>query len=108
MSLTGTAFINHTIEELLSLCRGSYVVLTGPTSPLSPVLFDFGIDAICGTKVVNMENVKCFVMQAAIFKQIKHQGVRLITMTADVDPPEVWGSRYRQPCLTGHQEAFCN
>ena len=74
VSLTGTAFINHTIEELLSLCRDSYVVLTGPTSPLTPVLFDFGIDAICGTQVVNVDNVERFVMQAAIFKQIRHQG----------------------------------
>ncbi|MGC8658703.1 MAG: Rossmann-like domain-containing protein [Desulfomonilaceae bacterium] len=83
VSLTGTAFINHTIEDLLGLCKDSYVVLTGPTSPLSPVLFDFGIHAICGTKVVNVENVERFVMQAAIFKQIKGNGVRLLTMTAD-------------------------
>jgi uncharacterized protein (DUF4213/DUF364 family) len=82
VSLTGTAFINHTIEELLGFCRDSYVVLTGPTSPLSPVLFDFGISAICGTQVVNVENVERFVMQAAIFKQIRHQGVRLLTMMA--------------------------
>lgn len=82
VSLTGTAFINHTIEELLSFCKDSYVVLTGPTSPLSPVLFDFGISAICGTQVVNVENVERFVMQAAIFKQIRHQGVRLLTMMA--------------------------
>ena len=80
VSLTGTAFINHTIEDLLSLCRNSYVVLTGPTSPLSPVLFDFGISAICGTRVANAEEVLRFISQAATFKQIHGHGVRLLTM----------------------------
>ena len=78
--LTGTAFINHTLEDLLSLCRDSYVVLTGPTSPLSPILFDFGISAICGTRVANAEEVVRFISQAATFKQIHGHGVRLLTM----------------------------
>lgn len=80
VSLTGTSFINHTIEELLGFCRDSYVVLTGPTSPLSKVLFDFGVSAICGTQVLNAEEVGRSVMQAAIFKQIRRKGVRLLTM----------------------------
>jgi len=79
--LTGTAFINHTIEQLLSLCSGSYMVLAGPTSPLTPVLFDFGIDVICGTKVVDADEVICHVMQAASFKQIHGHGVRLLTLS---------------------------
>lgn len=87
VSLTGTAFINHTIEDLLSLCRGSYVVLTGPTSPLSPVLFNFGISAICGTRVANAEEVIRFISQAATFKQLHGHGVRLLTMTRPGSTP---------------------
>lgn len=86
VSLTGTAFINHTIEELLSLCRDSYVVLTGPTSPLTPVLFDFGISAICGTRVADTDEVIRYVSQAATFKQIHGHGVRLLTMTRPETP----------------------
>jgi len=81
--LTGTTFINHTLEDLLALCRGSYVVLTGPTSPLSPLLFEYGIDAICGTRVVNAEEVVRYVSQAATFRQIHGHGVRLLTMTRE-------------------------
>jgi len=81
--LTGTAFINHTLEDLLALCRDSYVVLTGPTSPLSPVLFEFGIDAICGTRVVDADEVTRFVSQAATFQQIHGHGVRLLTLTRE-------------------------
>lgn len=81
--LTGTAFINHTLEDLLALCRDSYVVLTGPTSPLSPVLFEFGIDAICGTRVVDADEVARYVSQAATFQQIHGHGVRLLTLARE-------------------------
>jgi hypothetical protein len=45
--------------------------------------FDFGISANCGTQIVNVEDVERFVMQAAIFQQIRRQGVRLLTMMRD-------------------------
>lgn len=83
VSLTGTAFINHTIEELLALCRDAYVVLTGPTSPLAPVLFDFGIHAICGTRVTDEAEVVRHISQGACFKQLRGHGVRLLTMVKD-------------------------
>ncbi|MFC1968281.1 Rossmann-like domain-containing protein [Chloroflexota bacterium] len=79
IGITGTAFTNHTIEHLLSLCRPeAYVVLLGGTAPLSPILFDYGVDAISGTKVVNPEAVLHCVSQGATFRQIK--GIRLLTM----------------------------
>jgi len=79
--LTGTALINHTLEGLLALCKGAYVVLTGPSSPLSPVLFDFGVHAICGTRVTDAREVERYITQAATFKQLRRHGVRLLTMT---------------------------
>ena len=54
VGITGTSFTNHTLEQLLELCNpDAYVVILGDTTPLSTVLFDYGIDAISGTKVVN-------------------------------------------------------
>ena len=79
VGITGTAFTNHTIEHLLSLCRPeAYVIVLGATAPLSPVLFDWGVNAISGTKVVNPEATLRCVSQGATFRQIK--GIRLITM----------------------------
>ncbi len=79
VGITGTAFTNHTIEHLLGLCHPeAYVVILGPTTPLSPVLFDYGVDAISGTKIVDAEAVLCSVSQGAIFRQIK--GIRLLTI----------------------------
>jgi len=79
VGITGTAFTNHTIEHLLGLCRPeAYVIILGGTAPLSPVLFNYGVDAISGTKVVNPEVVLRCVSQGATFRQVK--GVRLLTM----------------------------
>jgi len=78
VGITGTSFINHTIEGLLNLCKGAYVLLVGPTSPLSPILFDHGIDAICGSKVIDVEKVTRSISEGATFKEIT--GVKLLTM----------------------------
>jgi uncharacterized protein (DUF4213/DUF364 family) len=79
VGITGTSFINHTIEELLNLCKKAYVVLVGPTSPLSSTFFDYGIEAICGTKVIDAEKVICSISEGATFKEVT--GVKLITLT---------------------------
>jgi len=79
IGITGTAFTNHTIERLLGLCKPeAYVVILGGTAPLSPVLFDYGINAISGTRVIDPETVLRYVSQGATFRQL--QGVQLLTM----------------------------
>ena len=79
VGITGTAFTNQTIERLLSLCKpNSYVVVLGGTVPLSPILFDYGVSAISGTRVTDPETVLHCISQGATFRQIK--GVRLLTM----------------------------
>ena len=80
VGITGTAFTNHTIEHLLKLCNPkAYVVILGDTAPLSPVLFDYGIDAISGTKVIDPELALHCVSQGATYRQIR--GIRKLTMT---------------------------
>jgi len=79
VGITGTSFINHTLESLLALCKRAFVVLIGPTTPLSPILFDYGIDAICGTKVTDTDRVIRSISEGATFKELT--GVRLLTLT---------------------------
>ena len=79
VGITGTAFTNHTIEQLLALCSPkAYVVLLGDTAPLSRLLFDYGIDAISGTRVINPELALRCVSEGATYRQIK--GIRKLTM----------------------------
>jgi len=79
VALTGTSFTNHTLQHLLSLCRPSaFVVMLGDTTPISPVLFDYGLDALSGTVVVDADLALSCVSQGANFRQI--QGTRRLTL----------------------------
>ncbi len=78
VGITGTSFINHTIESLLSLCKNAYIILIGPTSPLSPILFEYGIDAICGSKVIDPDKLIRSISEGATFKEVT--GVKLLTL----------------------------
>lgn len=78
VGITGTSFINHTLEGLLNLCKKAFVVMIGPTTPLSPFLFDYGIDVICGTQVVEAEKLIRSISEGATFKEVT--GVRLLTL----------------------------
>ncbi len=52
VGITGVTLINGSFDALAALCRpDAYVVLLGGTTPLMPLLFDFGVDAIAGTVV---------------------------------------------------------
>jgi uncharacterized protein (DUF4213/DUF364 family) len=85
VAITGTTLINHTFEELMKLCRrGAFVLVLGPTTPLSPVLFDYGADVVSGTLVTDSETVLRYISQGATFRQIKRsKGVKLLTLARD-------------------------
>jgi hypothetical protein len=79
VAITGSAFINHSLEGLLDLSRpDAFIVVLGPTTPLSPVLFDYGVDVISGTRVIDPELALRSASEGATFRQI--QGIRLLTM----------------------------
>ncbi|MGI9861310.1 DUF364 domain-containing protein [Moorella naiadis] len=81
VAITGTALINGTMEGLLELCRkDSLVMVLGPTTPLTPLWFDYGVDLISGTRVVEPEVVLRLVSEGVVFKQLHGRGVRLLTM----------------------------
>jgi uncharacterized protein (DUF4213/DUF364 family) len=82
VAITGTAFINHTITGLLSLCRpNAMVMILGPSTPMTPLLFDYGISFLSGSRVIDEDAAIATIQQGAIFPQVK--GVRLLTMMKD-------------------------
>lgn len=79
VAITGTAFINHTIENLLRLRKpDSLVMVLGPSTPLSPVLFEYGITYLSGARVDDPIIAVNTIMQGAILPQVK--GIRLVSM----------------------------
>ena len=79
VAITGTAFINHTMEHLLSLCRPEAMVMVlGPSTPMLPLLFDHGIHCLSGSRIVDEEAAISTIQQGASFPQVR--GVQLVTM----------------------------
>jgi hypothetical protein len=79
VALTGTSLLNGTFDGLIELCReDAFVIILGATAPLSPAFFDFGVDAVAGTLVVEPAAALQAVKQAATFRQIP--GKRLLTL----------------------------
>jgi uncharacterized protein (DUF4213/DUF364 family) len=85
VAITGTSLVNRTFDGLIRHCRSdAFVLVLGPTSPLSPVLFDYGVDLIAGTRIVDPVTALTVAGQGAIFRQMR--GVRLVTMTKEPSP----------------------
>jgi uncharacterized protein (DUF4213/DUF364 family) len=82
VAITGMALVNHTLEDLLGLCAPEALIMVlGPSTPLSPLLFDYGVDMLSGSIVTDIESVMRAVSQGANFRQVHQAGIRLVTMT---------------------------
>lgn len=82
VAITSSALINHTLDGLLSHCPSrATVMLLGPSTPLSNVLFDHGITIMSGARVIDEEAVLGSVGQGASFRQV--EGVKLLTFVRD-------------------------
>lgn len=80
VAITGMTLHNGTLEALLSLCApDAKVMLLGPSTPLSPVMFDYGIDVLAGATVEEIDPVMESVRQGGNFRQVRQSGVRLVT-----------------------------
>ena len=90
VAITATTLINHTFDGLIDLCKpGSKVMLLGPSTPLSPILFDFGVDLLCGTVVVNPEVVMLGISQGASLGQLRQTGgIKMVTIDKDTFNPK--------------------
>lgn len=83
LAITGTALINGTFDELMALRQpDALVMVLGPSTPLSPILFDSGVHLISGSVVEDIDSVLCAIRQGANFQQTRRAGVRLVTMQA--------------------------
>lgn len=72
--ITGTAFINKTMPRLLSLAKDSRIILVGPSVPISPVLFNYGVDTISSTVMLDQELVWRAAKQGGKIKAFKSGG----------------------------------
>ncbi|MBN2705346.1 MAG: DUF364 domain-containing protein [Deltaproteobacteria bacterium] len=75
--LTATSLINDSFTRLIDLCRQSFNILLGPSTPLHPVFFDHGIDCLAGSVVSDRRLARGSLSQGASFRH--SQGLRQVT-----------------------------
>lgn len=63
--ITGMTMTNKTLPRLLTLCQSAKTTLVGPSSPVTPVLFKYGVDCIAGFCITDIDMARALVSQAA-------------------------------------------
>ncbi len=82
VAITGLTLLNGTFESLLALCSPhARRMMLGPSTPLSPVMFDYGLDILAGSVVEDIAAVMRVVGQGGNFRQVRKAGVRLVTQS---------------------------
>jgi uncharacterized protein (DUF4213/DUF364 family) len=81
VAITSMTLLNHTIEKLLRLCPDeAFVIILGPSTPLSQVMFNYGVDLLAGSVVQEIEPVLQTIAQEGDFPQVRRAGVRLVSI----------------------------
>jgi uncharacterized protein (DUF4213/DUF364 family) len=84
LALTSLTLLNGTFEALARLARpGALLLLLGPSTPLSPLLFDHSVHLLFGAVVTDVDAVLQTVAQGGNFRQVHRAGVRLVAMSCD-------------------------
>ncbi|MDQ7095673.1 DUF364 domain-containing protein [Desulfosporosinus sp. PR] len=69
--ITATSLENKTLPRLLELCPQAFTVVWGPSTPLAPLLFDYGVDVLWGTMVVEPGMVRNLVGEGGMAVDFK-------------------------------------
>ncbi|MDX2438512.1 MAG: DUF364 domain-containing protein [Acidobacteriota bacterium] len=79
VAVTATTLLNRTLPGVLACARpDAFLMMLGPSTPLTPALFEFGFDILCGTVVEDPESVLKAAGEGAVTSQIK--GVRRVSL----------------------------
>jgi uncharacterized protein (DUF4213/DUF364 family) len=83
VAVTSQTLVNDTFEGLAKLWNpAATVILMGPSTLFSPLLFGYGVDLLCGTVVSDPVLAARFVMQGSSFKRM--EGTRRVTMAKSI------------------------
>jgi hypothetical protein len=81
VAITGTTLINKTFDSLLALCSSqAFVIVLGPSTFLSPVFANYGVNLLCGSVVTDIEPVLTTIRHGGTFRQVHKAGVRLVSI----------------------------
>jgi hypothetical protein len=72
VAMTATTLLNGTCADLLGyIPKKSFTIMLGPSTPFAPCLFDWGIDALAGSRVNDNSLLKLSMMEGLPRRQLK-------------------------------------
>ena len=74
VAVTASTIVNGSLPGILSRCRGAYVLMIGPSTPLAPALFDLGVDALSGFVAVDLDRLAQAVSEGAAVSALRPFG----------------------------------
>lgn len=80
--ITASTMGNGSLPALLALARNAFVVLTGPSTPLCPALFDHGLTALSGLVATDGNALRHVVSEGGAVRAIKKH-TRFVTLVRD-------------------------
>ncbi len=81
LAMTANTLINKAAENYLAMCRPDALkIMMGPSTPMTPILFEHGLDILAGVRVTDPTLVYQYISQGAAFSQVR--GVEKITLSA--------------------------
>ncbi|MDD3716504.1 MAG: DUF364 domain-containing protein [Candidatus Marinimicrobia bacterium] len=79
VAISGTTLTNHTFTSVMHhVSPDAYCLMLGPSTALSPLLFDAGLDVLSGTRITDYGLARHCVLQAVPTRHLK--GVRMLSM----------------------------
>ena len=80
--ITGTTLTNKTLPRLLELSAQATTVLLGPSVPLTPLWFDWGVDILAGTVVLDQAAVWEACLDG-VQREIFERGAAMVQISRD-------------------------
>lgn len=79
VAVTATTLLNRSLPGVLACVQPeAFLMMLGPSTPLTPELFQFGFDILCGTVIDDPETVLKAAGEGAVTSQIR--GVRRVSL----------------------------
>lgn len=85
VAISGTTLISRTFPSIIRSCRKDAIrILLGPSTPLSEVLFDYGVNILSGVRIENEKQAELLVNRGSTFREMKAKGiVSLLTIAKE-------------------------
>ena len=79
--ITSTVFLTRHADYYLGQAKNAVRILVGPSTPMSPRLFEWGVDILAGSRVTDPEKVLHSIRQGGCFSDVvKAGGIEFVQM----------------------------